>query len=95
MTDKARNKIIEQNRKEQHEQERTYCVREFGILPTEFVGYNSGMAYSKVWVNTKEAAMKVSAIIKKQGLTANGGWFDGMPLGQISEDSKGIFEVTC
>ena len=75
-----------------HEQDRNRCVKRFGIKPEEFVGYNHGGAYDKIWVTTREAAEKCAAHPDVKNGTCNGGWFDGMPLGGITA-YDGEFEV--
>jgi hypothetical protein len=49
-----------------------------------------------VIVRTKAAAKKVAKSV--EGDFANGGYFDGMPLGDIREtthDGKKAYDVTC
>lgn len=79
--------------------ETQYAVETFGIKADEFIWYNSGICYDRIGVTTKEAAEKVSEVVKAQDRTANGGMFHGMPLGVIStyKDDNGVlrYDVTC
>lgn len=72
--------------------------KRFKVPATEFLWYNGGVCYSRVLVKTREAAEKVSGAVKKEGRTANGGWFHGMPLGGIEKSSfngEEAWDVTC
>ena len=73
---------------------RDYCVRTFGIKPEEFVWHHSGICYSRIGVNTKEAAEKVRAKVK--GETVNGGYLHGMPLGGYDKPNEnGTYDIKC
>ena len=65
----------------------------YGIPENEILWYNSGISYSRILVETEESALKVHE--KAKGRTANGGWFDGMPLGSYSKAKEGHYDVTC
>lgn len=61
---------------------------------------NGGVCYDKRWYHRddKEQAEKFAAEVWESGITANGGWFDGMRLGVLSdngEDHEFRWEVTC
>lgn len=71
-------------------------AKRFGLRLRDVCWYNSGICYSRVIVRTKTAANKVAKAVK--GRSANGGYFDGMPLGDIREttyDGKKAYDVTC
>ena len=70
-----------------------YAAKIFKLDPKEVIGHNSGSCYDKVWVNNRAAAEKVASCVK--GQTCNGGYFDGMSLGGITEAPRGVFEVMC
>jgi hypothetical protein len=78
---------------EQKETTIKWLCERFSLSPSEILGYNSGICYSRIWVNSREAAMKVHDKVK--GRVVNGGMFDGMPLGSICEGHDGRFDVTC
>lgn len=82
---------IAKRQAEELERSRDYAVKRFGIKPEEFVWYNSGICYDRIIVNTEEAALKVAAAV--QGRSVNGGWFDGMPLGQLSPPIDGKWDI--
>lgn len=44
---------------------------------------NSGCCYGTAFFENKDAAKALSAMVRMEGRTANGGWFDGMPLGAM------------
>lgn len=75
----------------------TWLARRFNIPVEEIRWYNGGVCYNKVVVTTQNAADKVSEVVK--GRQANGGWFDGMPLGVQTtlkdKDGTLMYEVTC
>ena len=76
--------------------ERRAGAKRFGLKPSEVLFYNRGICYDRVTVRTKAAAEKVAASV--EGDTVNGGYFDGMPLGCITEtttDGKLAYNVTC
>lgn len=91
MTKEEKDRIHEANRAEAAERARQYAIEAFGLADEEVVWYNSGVCYDRVIVTTREAAEKVAAQVK--GRHVNGGWFHGMELGGITEDSKGRFDV--
>lgn len=74
-----------------------WLSQHYGIEESEILGYNDGICYATIWVQTQEAAEKVAA--KEKGRTVNGGWYHGSPLGAISPmtASNGVkqFRVTC
>lgn len=63
----------------------------FDIKPDEVVAYHSGICYSRVKVTSREAAEKIAKGVA--GRSVNGGWFHGMPLGGITPQQDGTFEV--
>lgn len=71
-------------------------AKRFGLSLDEVLFYNHGICYDRIVVTTKRAASKVRKAVA--GETVNGGYFDGTPLGGISEATihgvKG-FNVTC
>ena len=87
--------IQEMNRQEA-ERSRQYAAKRFGIKLQDVCWYNGGICYDRVIVRTKTAAKKVAKLV--EGEFANGGYFDGMPLGGIREtthDGKKAYDVTC
>jgi hypothetical protein len=71
-------------------------AKRFGLGTDEVLFYNRGICYDRIVVTTMQAARKVAKAV--EGDTVNGGYFDGVPLGGISEATiKGIkgFDVTC
>lgn len=70
----------------------------FGIDPDGIVYADAGICYGKLGIRNHEDAVKVSKIIQGEGRTANGGMFDGMPLGTVTEcKDNGVikhYEVT-
>lgn len=89
--------------KEQIEIERQetaqWVSKEFGIPAEDVLWYNSGCCYSRVIVATRKSAEKISAKVRAEHRTANGGMLDGMPLGGISEykneHGNPVCDVTC
>lgn len=75
------------------EKTQQWLSKMYGIPENEIVWYNSGICYSRIGVKTEESALKVREKVK--GRTANGGWFDGMPLGSYSQTKEGNYDVTC
>ena len=73
-------------------QTKKWAAKRFGLKTEQILGYNSGSAYSKIWVTDRAAAEKVSKQVESG--TCNGGYFHGMSLGGISEYG-GKFEVMC
>ena len=71
-------------------------AKRFGLMPSDVLFYNRGICFDRIVVTTMQAARKVAKSV--EGETVNGGYFDGMPLGGISEatvnGTKG-FEVRC
>jgi len=84
---------IQERQAEKLAASKKYAAQRFGLNESEIIGYNSGCCYDKIWVTTMDAAKKVSAGV--EGETVNGGMFHDMPLGGITPDSDGIFEVMC
>ena len=75
---------------EETKRQNDWVSKRFGIKPEQVIGYNSGSAYSKIWVTDRATAEKVSKQVESG--TCNGGYFHGMALGAISEQG-GRFEV--
>ena len=75
------------------EESRRWAAERFGIPFDSVVFHNSGICYDTIVVTSKEAADKVTEKVK--GQFANGGWFDGMPLGGQTEQNDGTFRVYC
>ena len=76
--------------------ERRAGAKRFGLKFDEVLFYNRGICYDRIVVTTMQAAKKVAKSVK--GEFANGGYFDGMPLGGIREtthDGKKAYDVTC
>lgn len=76
--------------------ERYLGAKRFGLMPLDVLFYNQGICYDRIVVTTMRAAKKVAKSV--EGDTANGGYFDGMPLGGIREtthDGKKAYDVTC
>lgn len=73
------------------EESRQYAAERYGIPVDAVVGYRSGICYSKVWVNTQEAADAVTEKVSNRAV--NGGWFDGMALGGQTHLPDGTIEV--
>lgn len=46
--------------------------------------HNAGICYGRATFLSEEDAKEFSALVKAEGRTANGGWYDGMPLGAIT-----------
>lgn len=82
--------VLATRRAQKKEETRVYVSQRFGIPVADVIDYNSGSAYSKVWVRTKESADKVSAAVK--GGSCNGGMFHGMSLGGVTL-YDGAYEV--
>lgn len=75
---------------------REYGAKLFGLKAEEVLFYNRGICYDRIVVTTMQAARKVAKAVK--GETVNGGYFDGAPLGGISEatiDGVKGFDVRC
>lgn len=76
--------------------ERYLGAKRFGLMPSDVLFYNRGICYDRIVVTTMQAARKVAKSV--EGETVNGGWFDGAPLGSITEatinGTKG-FDVRC
>lgn len=75
------------------EKTQQWLSKMYGIPENEILWYNSGISYSRIVVETEESALKVREKVK--GRTANGGWFDGMPLGSYTKTKEGHYDVTC
>lgn len=77
-------------------EDRERGAKRFGLRPDEVLFYNRGICYDRIVVTTRRAATKVRKAVA--GETVNGGYFDGTPLGDISDATihgvKG-FSVTC
>lgn len=76
--------------------ERRAGAKRFGLSTDEVLFYNRGICYDRIVVTTMRAAKKVAKSV--EGDTVNGGYFDGTPLGGISEATVGGvkgFDVTC
>lgn len=71
-------------------------AKRFGLKLDEVLFYNRGICYDRIVVTTRQAAKEVAKSV--EGETVNGGYFDGAPLGGITEATihgvKG-FSVTC
>ena len=63
---------------------------QYNVGPEEVEFHNSGICYSSIIVNSREAAERVSACTNG---TVNGGWLHGMPLGGIREEKDGTFRI--
>ena len=78
------------------EDERHVGAKRFGLMPPDVLFYNRGICYDRIVVTTMQAARKVAKSV--EGDTVNGGYFDGSPLGTITEatinGTKG-FDVRC
>lgn len=61
------------------EQNKIWAAKEFGIPIADILWFNSGICYDRIGVTTQESANKITEKVKDK--TANGGMFDGMPLG--------------
>ena len=86
----------EQYHAQRFAEERELGAKRFGLKPDEVLFYNRGICYDRIVVTTMRAARKVAKAVK--GDTVNGGYFDGMPLGGISEATvRGVkgFDVRC
>jgi hypothetical protein len=76
--------------------ERRAGAKRFGLRMDEVLFYNRGICYDRIIVTTMRAAQIVAASVA--GETVNGGYFDGMPLGGITEATiRGVkgFDVRC
>ena len=76
--------------------ERLAGAKRFGLKPDEVMFYNRGICFDRIVVATARAAKKVAKSV--EGETVNGGYFDGAPLGGITEATiNGIkgFDVRC
>jgi hypothetical protein len=92
MTDEEK----EQYHAQRFEEERRAGAKRFNLKPEEVLFYNRGICYDRIVVTTMQAARKVAKAV--DGDTVNGGYFDGMPLGGISEATiRGVkgFDVRC
>lgn len=69
----------------------------YGVPAGTVVWYHSGNCYSRIVVNTLEAAFAVQKIAGKE--TANGGFMHGMRLGKVEateqEDGSFHYDITC
>jgi hypothetical protein len=54
---------------------------------------NSGICYSRAAFYDKADAEAFAAAVKADGGTVNGGWFDGMPLGNLQPSRNGEMTV--
>ncbi len=86
----------EQYHRQRFEDDRRAGAKRFSLKTDEVLFYNRGICYDRIVVTTMQAARKVAKSVK--GDTVNGGYFDGAPLGGISEatilGTKG-FDVLC
>ena len=77
--------------------EQRWAGEHFGLDPAVVRWYHSGSCYDRIGLSTKEAANRVTDLVK--GGTANGGFLDGMPLGGQTEmkdpDGTTWYDVTC
>ena len=75
----------------------SFIAKFFGIPESDVVWYHGGICYDKIVVTTPSSAAKISAAL--EGKYVNGGMFDGMPLGSISEvtdaNNKKVYEIMC
>lgn len=62
---------------------RKWLSDRFNVPADSVLWYNSGCCYSRIALTTKRAAKAAAKAVA--GETVNGGWFDGMPLGAITE----------
>jgi hypothetical protein len=92
--------MTEDEREAYHSQrildDRRLGAKRFGLRVDEVLFYNRGICYDRVVVTTMRAARKVAKSV--EGDTVNGGYFDGAPLGGITEATiNGIkgFDVRC
>ena len=67
-----------------------WAATKYGIKSEEVLDFNSGACYSTIWVSTNEAAQTIS---KSVNGTVNGGWYDGMKLGYVTNQKNGSFRV--
>lgn len=77
-------------------EDRLAGAKRFGLMPSDVLFYNRGICYDRIVVTTMTAARRVAKAVK--GETVNGGYFDGAPLGGISETTiNGVkgFDVRC
>ena len=93
-------KELEERKAKEREESRKWVAERFKIKLNDVLGYNGGICYDTAWVRTQAAAKKIAKAVK--GETANGGWYHGMPLGDINtqpwdDDGKSItaYRVTC
>jgi hypothetical protein len=88
---------IDEMRRKEHEASRRYAAKRFRLRLKDVAGYHGGICYDTCWVRTEEAAKKVAKSVG--GDTANGGYFDGMPLGGMYEqdwsDGTRVWRVQC
>ena len=86
----------EQFHAQRFEDERRAGAERFSLGTDEVLFYNRGICYDRIVVTTMRAAKKVAKSV--EGDTVNGGYFDGTPLGGITEapinGAKG-FDVRC
>ena len=72
---------------------KNWCSEYYNIPAEEVKAFFSGSCYSTILVTTKESAIKVNEMVKHG--VVNGGWLDGMQLGEITENNDGTFSVMC
>lgn len=72
-------------------------AKRYGIPKEDILWYNAGICYDRIILSTFASADKVSKAL--EGQFVNGGMFDGMPLGSITErteaDNKKVYEIMC
>ena len=75
----------------------SYYEKMYQIPAGTVVWYHSGNCYSRIKVNTLEAAKAVQKIASME--TANGGYMHGVRLGSveaiIQDDGSFLYELTC
>ena len=75
----------------------SYYEKMYQIPAGTVVWYHSGNCYSRIKVNTLEAAKAVQKIASME--TANGGYMHGVRLGSvetiIQDDGSFFYELTC
>jgi len=80
---------------DQHTKE--WAAKKFGIPAEDVDWYHTGTSYDRIGVKSQESANKVTALCKTK--RANGGMYDGMPLGgqsKITRDNGDvIWDVYC
>jgi hypothetical protein len=53
------------------------------------IWHHSGICYSRVLYATREEAEKVAEYVRSTGAEANGGFYHGMQLGNVTEVPQG------